>query len=238
LRDTILENTIRLDDICLIAYGARLNHKTEKIGKENYIFSEFKKGYKPFTEGKNIDRFIFTQCGWLNYQPEEHYNSMFPELFENEKIMFINVVKDRLRFVIDTKKFYNSHTVINCVKWNLVQNVTHLTVKRNISNEKIKNGLNYDYNFLLGILNSKLINWYFVNFLSESLHFYPDDAKELPIPIVGKSGQLPIITLVKQILEVKKKNPEANTSELEHKIDRLVYELYGLSEAEIGIIEK
>ncbi|GBU25370.1 hypothetical protein R83H12_02013 [Fibrobacteria bacterium R8-3-H12] len=237
LKNKILENTIRLDDICLIAYGARLNHKTEKIGKENYIFSEFKEGYKPFTEGKNIDRFVFTQYGWLNYQPKEHYNSMFPELFENEKIMFINVVKDRLRFAFDDKNFYNSHTVINCVKWNLLKNINHSTVKRNVTKTKIETGKNFDYKFLLGILNSILINWYFVNFLSESLHFYPDDAKELPIPMVEKTKQEPIISLVNQILSAKKKNPAADTAEMEREIDRLVYGLYGLEAEDIKVIE-
>jgi len=236
LRDNILKNTIRLDDICLIAYGARLNHKIKEIGKENYIFSEFKKGYKPFTEGKNIDRFTFTQYGWLNYQPKEHYNPMFPELFENEKIMFINVVKDRLRFAFDDENYYNSHTVINCVKWNLLRGVNHSTIKRNISEIKIVNGNNFDYKFLLGILNSTLINWYFVNFLSESLHFYPDDAKELPIPIVKKTEQQPIITIVNKILSAKKENPEADTLDSEREIDRLVYGLYGLEEEEIALI--
>jgi len=238
LKNRILKNTIRLDEICLIAYGARLNHKTEKIGKENYIFSEFKESYKPFTEGKNIDRFSFSQYGWLNYQPEEHYNSMFPELFENEKIMFINVVKDKLRFAFDDQNYYNSHTVINCVKWNLLQNANHSTAKRNLSKIKINNGNDFDYKFLLGVLNSRLINWYFVNFLSESLHFYPDDAKELPIPIAEKTEQQPIINLVNQILSAKQENPAADTAALERKIDRLVYGLYGLTEGEVGIIDK
>ncbi|WP_409029621.1 hypothetical protein [Gracilimonas sediminicola] len=40
-----------------------------------------------------------------------------------------------------------------------------------------------------------------------------------------------------QILTAKKENPEAGTSKLEAEIDRLVYELYGLSEEEIGIVE-
>ena len=107
LKKEIWSNSIRLDEICLIAYGARLNHKTENIGKDFFIYSEYKKGYKPFTEGKNIERYFYKQFGWLDYKPELHYNSMFPELFENDKIFFINVVKDKLRFAFDNKHFYN-----------------------------------------------------------------------------------------------------------------------------------
>jgi len=46
-----------------------------------------------------------------------------------------------------------------------------------------------------------------------------------------------IITIVDNILTIKKKNPKNDTSALESEIDRLVYELYGLSEEEIAIIE-
>jgi len=42
---------------------------------------------------------------------------MFPELFENEKIILIRIIKDKIRFAYDTNNFYNSHTVINCVKY-------------------------------------------------------------------------------------------------------------------------
>jgi hypothetical protein len=232
LKYKIWKNSIRLDQICLIAYGARLNHKTKAIGKENYIHKEFKDGYKPFTEGKKIDRYTFNQYGWLDYKPNEHYNSMFTELFENEKIFFINVVKDRLRFAYDSEHFYNSHTVINVLKWNSLQNAKHITVKRNISNEKIHLADNFSYKFILGILNSQLMSWYFNNFLSESLHFYPDDAKELPILNLLKEKQKDIESLVDKILSLKSTN---NSSiYYENKIDALVFHLYGLTEAEMN----
>ncbi len=40
-----------------------------------------------------------------------------------------------------------------------------------------------------------------------------------------------------KILSAKKQNPQADTSQWEREIDRLVYELYRLSEEEIKIIE-
>ncbi len=40
-----------------------------------------------------------------------------------------------------------------------------------------------------------------------------------------------------QILKTKKSNPQADTTELEREIDLLVYQLYGLTEEEIKIIE-
>ena len=43
--------------------------------------------------------------------------------------------------------------------------------------------------------------------------------------------------LVERILAAKRTNPQADTSELEREIDQLVYQLYGLTEEEIRIVE-
>ena len=154
-----------------------------------------------FCEGKNIERYAFTQAGWLNYTPNEHYNPMFPELFENKKLMFINVVKDQLRFAFDDQSFYNSNTVVNCIRLDLLSRASHITARRVVKTADISFAKKYDYKFLLGILNSDFTNWYFRNFLSEGLHFYPNDAKELPIPDVSPEQQTSIIELVDQILD-------------------------------------
>ena len=47
----------------------------------------------------------------------------------------------------------------------------------------------------------------------------------------------PFIALLDQILAAKKKDTNADTSALEHQIDKMVYELYGLTPEEIAIVE-
>jgi len=47
----------------------------------------------------------------------------------------------------------------------------------------------------------------------------------------------PFITLVDQILSIKKQDPQADTSHLEQEINQLVYKLYDLTREEIKIIE-
>ena len=160
---------------------------------------------------------------------------MFPELFENEKIIFINVVKDRLRFAYDNGNYYNSHTVINCVKYDLLKNVNYISVKRALKDVDVSFSKSYHYKFLLAILNSNLLNWYFISFLSESLHFYPDDAKNLPIIKLTELLQQPFISVVNQILENKKDN--IDTTDLEAKIDIMVYKLYELTYEEVLVVE-
>ena len=230
--------SVRFDQICLVAYGARLNHRTQgkKFGKAHYISSKRTSGSKQFCEGENIERYSFSQHGWLNYTPKEHYNPMFPELFENEKLMFINVVKERLRFAHDDGGFYNSHTVVNCVRLDLLAKAKHRTAVRAVKAADLTLAKQFNCRFLLAVLNSQFINWYFVRFLSEGLHFYPNDAKQLPIPKVAAAEQRPIARLVDRILKAKATNPATDTSADEAEIDRLVYALYGLTDAEIAAV--
>jgi adenine-specific DNA-methyltransferase len=61
--------------------------------------------------------------------------------------------------------------------------------------------------------------------------------KQFPIPTATSAQQLEIDALVGKILALKKEDPEADVSDIEAIIDRMVYELYGLTEEEIKIVE-
>lgn len=96
--------------------------------------------------------------------------------------------------------------------------------------------------FYLGLLNSNLLEWFIHKYASPFQGGYYAYNKatlcEVPIPLVNTEQQKPIIELVEQILAAKKADNTADTSELEHKIDELVYKLYGLTEDELKIVEK
>ena len=68
--------------------------------------------------------------------------------------------------------------------------------------------------------------------------------KNFPIPMVSYNAQCPFIELVDRILAITQdedylQNPDkqAKVKELEREIDKMVYELYGLTEEEIAIVE-
>ena len=61
---------------------------------------------------------------------------------------------------------------------------------------------------------------------------------EIPIADVTYEFQNPIVELVNKILEEKKQDPLSDTSLLEREIDKLVYNLYDLTEEEIRVVEK
>jgi hypothetical protein len=60
----------------------------------------------------------------------------------------------------------------------------------------------------------------------------------LPVKFINKEKQKPFINLVEQILTAKKANPQADTADIESEIDQMVYELYGLTDEEIAIVEE
>ena len=101
---------------------------------------------------------------------------------------------------------------------------------------------NFDPKFVLGCLNSRLLQFYYQTKFKAETELFPKiriiQAKEFPIPNIHLTDQQPIVSLVTQILSAKKENPAADTFELEREIDRLVYGLYGLTEEEVEIIEK
>ena len=90
--------------------------------------------------------------------------------------------------------------------------------------------------YLLGILNSKLMNYLFsTKFLN--LAIKAEYVKQLRIPSISEKQQKPVIALVDKILAAKKQDPAADTMNIEKQIDMLVYELYDLTDDEIRIIE-
>jgi adenine-specific DNA-methyltransferase len=89
--------------------------------------------------------------------------------------------------------------------------------------------------FLLGILNSNLINWYFSNCFVD-YNIKPKYIEQLPLPAKLRSEELE--SLISEIISLKSNTKDANTSKLEKKIDQLVYKLYNLTKDEIKIIEE
>ncbi|MBI1225474.1 MAG: N-6 DNA methylase [Bacteroidetes bacterium] len=128
-------------------------------------------------------------------------------------------------------------------KNSLIVGITHqdFIIDQSVFVVKIKDGiLEYTYEYICGLLNSKLVFWYFQNFFNEFDALFPKiKAKEVrALPLSKNNIYKPQITaLVTQILAAKQGDTGADTSALEREVDRLVYGLYGLGEEEIEIIE-
>ena len=97
-----------------------------------------------------------------------------------------------------------------------------------------KNSINLKY--LLGVLNSKCVNFFFKQ-TSTNTNVTGKEIAKFPIPLANLKIQDTIINKVERILSVKRNDISGDTSAIESEIDRLVYQLYGLTEEEIKIVE-
>ena len=98
--------------------------------------------------------------------------------------------------------------------------------------------------FLLAIINSSTINFYFKTLVTD-VNIKTIYLDQIPIKKISKAKQKPFIEVVDKILDITKdedylKNPEkqAKVKAYEKKIDKMVYDLYGLTKDEIKIVEE
>ena len=99
-----------------------------------------------------------------------------------------------------------------------------------------------NYHFVLGLLNSRIVEWYIHSVASPfrgGYYAYSRATMEgVPIPLADEEAKARITFLVVQILCIKQADTNADTSALEAEIDQLVYQLYGLTEEEIQLVEE
>lgn len=90
---------------------------------------------------------------------------------------------------------------------------------------------------LLGILNSKIANWFFRCFSTNSnVNGY--EIENIPIANISANAQNRIEELVSSIISFKAENLCIDTSDLENEIDIILFNEYGLSPEDISVINK
>jgi type I restriction-modification system DNA methylase subunit len=200
-----------------------------------YHSQTFKKGFRPFIYGCDLKRYgsVIPQ-EYINYgdwlaEPRSHY------FFEGDRIYSRKILADRLLVT-----FENGNSVAD-------QQV-YITKSDNKICPK----------YLLGIMGSHLIAFFIRTYFDEATKAFPQikvtQLKMIPIKTIDfknpsdKNQHDKMVGLVERMLELNKKvNELKNPQEKERvqrqiemtdcEIDKLVYELYGLTEDEIKIVE-
>jgi hypothetical protein len=253
-------STVLLSDICYISVGMVAN-ANEKLAKGLFKLKDLlsdrqdQEHPKPFVEGKNLDRWILIQDKYIEWgtdrSPALLRRPTFIELYEQETKLMLPMVGE-IRAALDTNRLYCNHGIFVGLLWYYLKGVKNKSIKKfaryghenpkrpdlPIREDLEKLSLNFSNLYVLGILNSKVAQHFLKANRRNNIQLYPDDWKKLPIPDITLEQQQPIIKLVNKILEKKRQNPKADTSNLEREIDKIVYQLYGLSEEEIAIIEE
>jgi type I restriction-modification system DNA methylase subunit len=188
--------------------------------------------YIPELQGNELSRYWSApnRVSFLRYC-EEIASSRALRMFQGQRIVIRRLLtrKFRLQASVVTETMITTDNVLNAVPIS-----EHASVF-----------------FALGVLNSKLVSWLYVN---TSMIAQKDDfpqvhisaLKGLSIPVCDESSKKRLVGLVETMLALHKQSPRTpqekdmlarQIESTDAAIDRLVYALYGLTEEEIKVVE-
>lgn len=132
------------------------------------------------------------------------------------------------------------------IVWASVGHIEHSFIPKDMLLQDTNYFFSTSNRYLLGILNSKPITYYLADIQTPlgntgAFRNYKYNIEKLPIPKINSKNQKiadELVNSVDEILKAKEQDKNANTQELENKINSLVYKLYNLTEDEIKIIER
>lgn len=207
---TKLVNNKKLKDISISKRGAEISKK---------VMRETIKGI-PSLIGQDMKRYSILWCDtFIDAEHKEFYR--LSSFFSN-KLIYLRRVDTCLEATISTKPY---------------------GFNKNVYGIKVDEKFGYKIKFVLALLNSKLLDFYYKKkFSTKKEEAFPEIQtylyEQLPLPIVNQEQQNKVISIVDTILQLKSGNNNADTSSLENEINVIVYDLYGLTDAEIKIIEQ
>jgi len=189
----------------------RVYHAKEKLGDD----------YFKYIDGKDVCRYYSTWGGEYLKWGENLSRRRDFKLFSTKRIL-VRQIPSKPPYCINA-----------CLLEKIILNDLN---SMNIINLKIEPEL------FLGILNSKLISYWFIQKMGKLQRgifpqFKANELATFPIPKNFGNYQQPLIKLVGEILKKKKKDVNADISQIEQQIDNLVYKLYELTYQEVKIID-
>jgi hypothetical protein len=219
-----------LDQVCVITQGSKpfqvgkgIPPQTRAIVDEKPFVSTTKRGktFRPLLRGSLIQRYatLWNDDYWISFGDwlaEPRYSAKYDA---HEKIV-IRQTGDSLIATLDQKQF-------------VVRDNLYTIVQRD---PKV------DLRFILGLLNSRLLNWFYQKAIN------PEEGEALAQVKRGHLAQLPIaspdgpmsrelVRAVNRVLTAKMRHSHTDTSAVEHEIDQLVYRIYNLTPSEVMLVE-
>jgi len=206
---------------------------------------------KNMLQGRNIRKWYYNesednllQTGY-DIDIENSFPSIYNHLFQFEKALVARADQGVKWYNLRACKYYGEFEKPEKIIWGLTADKWAYTLDTEQhylpSNAYILTSETIPIRFILGLLNSKLLHYYFgfigVMTAGGAYTLKAATIEALPIAIGTKEQQKEIAIKVDSILNVKAKDKQTDVSSIESEIDRLVYNLYGLSDNEIKIVE-
>ena len=161
--------------------------KKGEFGKQYLLTKEPKGNPKKFFEGKDLSRFrIRYRDLKLDYIPQIMYGPRVPELFESPKLIVRHISgnNDTLISTVDYSGYYCDHGLILATDYKTLKSEDRTKFK----GYAIIEDHNYTPEFILGVLNSRLMSFFYRNvYATGSLqgsysHVYPKHVRDFPLP--------------------------------------------------------
>ncbi len=224
----ILQNSTRAINLLDVSQGiipySKEIHGIENV-KNRFFHSPTKltDEFGIWVQGRAIKRYSvaienheFIKYGSYLHRPRK------PKYFEGKRILIQEItggIPPSISASIYINKLYHDPGIISCL------GTTDLPLE-----------------YILGILNSKLISWYHrVNSPKGKRNQFPkiliNDVRELPINVNLEYIES-LCEMVKTISALKSNNSLKDTTQIDNEIDKLVYKIYNLNDEEIKIIQE
>jgi len=220
LASKISLDCIKLSDLIEITRGL-------EIGKNKAIIDSSEESIK-IVFGKNISRYLINSLSYIHIKTLNKFNKN-SDIFEYEKLVIRETGK-RITATYDNTGLITNRSLY-CIRSNMI-----------------------NLKYLLGIINSSLMQYYYVSQFKSDTDIFPKirigQVKDLPIKLsTNTSFHDKLVSLVEQMLETQKRFHNAKSESdkkfyiqkidlIDKQIDKMVYELYDLTEDEIRIVEE
>ncbi|MFW9983732.1 MAG: Eco57I restriction-modification methylase domain-containing protein [Candidatus Odinarchaeota archaeon] len=209
----MLHNTMPLGQACSIRCGiAKTGFTRRLLSKDAYskLSKTKKRKTLPFLNAGDVRRYHLRQRKYITYDSKLVSTDQWND-FKEPKLVIAGMAK-QIRATLDAE----GHAL---------GRVYYITQKR----------APYNSLFLLGLLNSRLINTYFTllffatHLRSSYIRYNATYLEQIPLPTPTKHQEDELVELVAYIL----KNPKSLKKGIDWEIDQTVANLYGLSEKDI-----
>ncbi len=210
-----MEKFFRLKDYAKSYFGIQTFDRKRYVSrtKDNDTF-------QPVIDGCNIKSYVLLPSSeYVNFTPKAIKSGGNPGVYTQERIV-VRQIGEYPEGCICPPYLYTLNTIYNLYLWN-----NRLSIK-----------------YILGLLNSKLVHYYWKLAFGDSKKTFPK-IKKAPldsIPIAESNDENKckhLISLVDRILVLKREDPYFEISNEEQQIDCLVYSLYGLTYDEVKIVD-
>ncbi|MDC1024913.1 N-6 DNA methylase [Flavobacteriales bacterium] len=187
----ITSNSYKLGELFCINVGVVAHSNSNspvKFKKDDVIHNEYKQGFKKYVIGPNLSRYsLIFDNQYLDYEANKNYfhRPKFNLLFESDKIVLRRTSGNNNSIIayFDTNEYYTNDSIMHLVRWS--EDI--LQFQKPDKRWKINLENQIDEKFILTVLCSKLITYYFSKFLSTDTlqgaysSIYPEDVRDFPI---------------------------------------------------------